>query len=93
MALRIRPALAELRRRKVFRVGAVYVAVGLGVLGAAELILEPLGLDAARPYIVILVLLIRRLVRGRTAPATVQPADPSDAAADPAGTDDPPQEP
>jgi serine/threonine-protein kinase len=49
--------LGELRRRKVFRVATVYVAVGLGVLGAAELILDPLGLDSLRPYIVILVLL------------------------------------
>jgi len=33
------------------------VAVGLGILGAAELILEPLGPDAARPFIVIFTLL------------------------------------
>jgi adenylate cyclase len=49
--------LGELKRRKVFRVAAVYVAVGLSILGAAEVILEPLGLDSLRPYIVILVLL------------------------------------
>jgi TolB-like protein/cytochrome c-type biogenesis protein CcmH/NrfG len=47
--------LGELKRRKVFRVAAVYVGVGLGVLGAAELILDPLGLGSLRPYIVILV--------------------------------------
>ncbi len=57
MELRIRAALSELRRRKVDRVAAAYVAVGVGVLGAAEVILDPLGLGGARPYIVILVLL------------------------------------
>jgi serine/threonine-protein kinase len=48
---------SELRRRKVYRAAGVYVAVGLGVLGAAELILDPLGLSGARSYIVVLVLL------------------------------------
>ena len=57
MTSKIPSFLGELKRRKVFRVAAVYVAVGLGILGAAELILEPLGLDSLRPYIVILVLL------------------------------------
>ncbi|MDP2957478.1 MAG: tetratricopeptide repeat protein [Longimicrobiales bacterium] len=57
MVPRIRPVLAELKRRKVYHVAAVYVGVGLGVLGAAELILDPLGLGAFRPLIVILVLL------------------------------------
>jgi serine/threonine-protein kinase len=54
---RIRHTVAELRRRRVFRAAAVYVAVGLGVLGAAELILDPLGLSEARTLVVILVLL------------------------------------
>lgn len=57
MVSRIRAVFSELRRRKVFRAAAVYVAVGLGVLGASEVILDPLGLGGARPYIVILVLL------------------------------------
>jgi serine/threonine-protein kinase len=57
MALKPRVVLSELRRRKVYRSAGVYVAVGLGVLGAAEVILDPLGLGGARPYIVILVLL------------------------------------
>jgi serine/threonine-protein kinase len=57
MASRVRQTLSELRRRKVYRAAAVYVAVGLAVLGAAELILDPLGLENARPYIVVLVLL------------------------------------
>ncbi len=48
---------AELKRRKVYRVAVVYVVVGLGILGAAEVTLDPLGLEALRPYIVILVLL------------------------------------
>lgn len=49
--------ISELRRRRVFRVAAVYVVVGLGVLSAAEVILDPLGLGGLRTYIVILVLL------------------------------------
>jgi len=49
--------LAELKRRKVYRVAAVYIVVGVGILGAAEVILDPLGLDALRPYLVVLVLL------------------------------------
>jgi len=57
MVFRVQEALSELRRRKVYRAAAVYVVVGLGVLGAAEVILDPLGLSAARPYIVVLVLL------------------------------------
>ncbi len=57
MGSRIRTFLAELRRRKVYHVAAVYLVVGLGILGAAELILDPLGLGAARPFIVIATLL------------------------------------
>ena len=53
----LRTFLGELRRRKVYRASAVYVAVGLGILGAAELILDPLGLAAARPFIVIMIVL------------------------------------
>jgi TolB-like protein len=49
--------LAELKRRKVYRVAIVYVIVGVGILGAAEVILDPLGLEALRPYLVILILL------------------------------------
>ena len=49
--------LAELKRRKVYRVAVAYIVVGLGVLGAAELIMDPLGLEGARPIIVILTLL------------------------------------
>jgi serine/threonine-protein kinase len=48
---------SELKRRRVLRAAAVYMVVGLGVLSAAEVILDPLGLDALRPSIVILVLL------------------------------------
>jgi hypothetical protein len=40
--------LAELKRRKVYRVAIVYVMVGVGILGAAEVILDPLGLEALR---------------------------------------------
>lgn len=36
----------ELRRRKVFRVAAVYVAVGFAVLQAAQLSFQPLGLPS-----------------------------------------------
>ena len=48
---------SELKRRRVIRVGVAYIAVGLGVLGAAELILDPLGLGGARLLIVVLTLL------------------------------------
>jgi len=57
MVPRVRRILAELRRRKVYRAAGVYVVVGLSVLGAAEVILDPLGLGGARPYVVVLVLL------------------------------------
>ena len=49
--------LTELKRRKVYRIAIVYVIVGVGILGAAGVILDPLGLEALRPYLVILVLL------------------------------------
>ena len=54
---KIEQFLAEVRRRKVYRAAVAYVAVGLGVLGAAELILDPLGLGAIRPAVVVIVLL------------------------------------
>ena len=57
MTSRLSRFFSELKRRRVFRVASVYVVVGLSILGAAELILEPLGLDTLRPYIVVLVLL------------------------------------
>ena len=57
LALRASTFLAELKRRKVFRVAVVYIVVGLAILGAAESILDPLGLGDARPFIVILTLL------------------------------------
>lgn len=57
MAAKLSLFLAELKRRKVFRAATVYIVVGVGVLGAAEVILDPLGLEALRPYLVILVLL------------------------------------
>jgi TolB-like protein len=49
--------LSELKRRKVYHVAVAYVVVGVGLLGAAELILDPLGLSTSRPLIVVLVLL------------------------------------
>jgi len=57
MVSKLKQLSDELRRRHVYKVGAAYMAVGLGVLGAAELILDPLGLGSARPIIVILTLL------------------------------------
>jgi tetratricopeptide (TPR) repeat protein len=48
--------LAELKRRKVVRVAAVYVLVGLGVIEGAQMILPTLQLEAAYDYIVIFVL-------------------------------------
>lgn len=52
----MRTFIAELRRRQLYRITAGYVVVGLGVLGAAELILDPLGLGGARAYLVVLTL-------------------------------------
>jgi len=49
--------LSELKRRKVYRVAVTYIIVGIGVLGAAEVIMDPLGLEGARPIIVLLTLL------------------------------------
>ena len=57
MASSIGVFLSELKRRKVYRVAIAYIVVGLGVLGAAEVIMDPLGLGAARPFVVILTLL------------------------------------
>jgi len=53
---RLRSFFGELKRRKVYNVAAAYVVVGLSLLGAAEVILDPLGLTAARPFVVVLVL-------------------------------------
>jgi adenylate cyclase len=49
--------VTELKRRRVYQAGAVYVVVGAGVLTASELILDPLGLTSARALIVVLTLL------------------------------------
>ncbi len=57
MASRLSPFLAELKRRNVYRVAVVYVVMGVGILGAAEVILDPLGLNALRADVVIFVLL------------------------------------
>jgi TolB-like protein len=54
---RLQAFLGELKRRRVYRVAVIYAVVGLGVLSAAEVILDPLGLGTLRAYIVILVLL------------------------------------
>jgi TolB-like protein/Flp pilus assembly protein TadD len=57
MASKLAAFLAELKRRKVYHVAVAYTLVGVGVLGAAEVILDPLGLGRFRFYLVILVLL------------------------------------
>ena len=57
MTSRFGSFLAELKRRRVYHVAIAYIVVGLGVLGAAELILDPLGLVGARPFIVVFTLL------------------------------------
>ncbi len=56
MASKLSVFLAELKRRKVVRVAAVYALVGLGVIEGASMILPTLQLEAAYPYIVIFVL-------------------------------------
>lgn len=48
--------LAELKRRKVYRAAVLYVVVGLGVLSAAELLLDSLGLSTVRPFIAVLII-------------------------------------
>ena len=70
---------AELKRRKVYRVAVVYVVVGLGILGAAEVTLDPLGLEALRPYIVILVLLGFPIALVLAWAYEVKPEEPRDA--------------
>jgi serine/threonine-protein kinase len=57
VASKVLSFFAEARRRKVYRVAGLYVVVGLGVLGAAEVVLDPLGLGSLRGPIVILVIL------------------------------------
>lgn len=54
---RVRRFFSELKRRRVYNVAVAYVVVGLGVLGAAELMLEPLGLYALMPFIVVITIL------------------------------------
>ena len=49
--------ITELKRRRVYSAAVAYIVVGLGVLGGAEVILEPLGLGNARPLIVIVTLI------------------------------------
>ncbi len=49
----LRTFTAELKRRKVYRAAYLYIVFGLGLLGAAELILDPLGLGAARRGLVV----------------------------------------
>jgi TolB-like protein len=76
VASRLSRFLAELKRRRVYRVAATYVVVGLGVLGAAELILDPLGLGAARTFIVVLVLLGFPVALGLAWAYEVRPEEP-----------------
>lgn len=57
MRRRLAKLVSELRRRKVIRVAAVYVVVGLAVIEGADLILEPLQLGWLYPAVVVLTLL------------------------------------
>ncbi len=52
----LRSFLGELKRRKVYHVAVAYVVVGLSVLAATELVLEPLGLGAAQRFLVVVLL-------------------------------------
>ena len=56
MASKRAALIAELKRRRVHSVAVGYVIAGVGVLGAAEVILDPLGLGSWRTYLVFLVL-------------------------------------
>ncbi|MFC1661769.1 tetratricopeptide repeat protein [Gemmatimonadota bacterium] len=78
MASKVSLFLAELKRRKVYRVAAVYVVVGVGLLGVAEVTLDPLGLEAVRPYLVILVLLGFPLALVLAWAYEVRPEEPSE---------------
>ena len=51
------PLLTELRRRHVFRVGAAYVTVALGVLYAADAILGILQLERVLPVVLVVLAL------------------------------------
>ena len=53
MTTSIKTLTAELKRRKVYRTAYLYVVFGLGLLGAAELILDPLGLGEMRRTVVL----------------------------------------
>ncbi len=57
MPRRFRTFLDELRRRKVIHVAAVYVVVGIALIEAADLILEPLQLGWLYPAVVVLTIL------------------------------------
>lgn len=83
VASRLSVFLAELKRRKVYKVAAVYVVVGVGILGAAEVILDPLGLGALRPYLVILVLLGFPIALVLAWAYEVKPEEPREAEAPP----------
>ncbi|UCC83224.1 MAG: adenylate cyclase [Gemmatimonadota bacterium] len=57
MPRELRSFLHELRRRKVTHVAVVYVVVGIAVLEAADLMLEPLQLAWVYPALVVLTIL------------------------------------
>jgi TolB-like protein len=82
--------LAELKRRKVYHVAVVYMVVGLGILGAAEVILDPLGLGSLRKYIVILVLLGFPIALVLAWAYEVRPEEPGRADAGPRPTSEAP---
>jgi adenylate cyclase len=56
VAARIRRALAEFRRRRVFRVAAVYLVVGWILVQVADATFEPMGLPAWAPRLLIVLL-------------------------------------
>ena len=76
MASSVGVFLSELKRRRVYRVGIAYIVVGIGVLGAAEVIMDPLGLEGARPIIVILTILGFPLALGLAWAYEVRPEEP-----------------
>ena len=56
MNTRIRNALAEFRRRRVFRVAAVYLLVGWLLVQVADATFEPMGFPAWAPRLLIVML-------------------------------------
>ena len=70
---RIRNALAEFRRRRVFRVAAVYLLVGWLLVQVADATFEPMGFPAWAPRLLIVMLALGFVLCPRGRPAQLAP--------------------